>query len=69
MATLIRKKVEGKKVQICNARCYHSKRVLCRCICGGMNHQKGLEQATINTKEKQSELEAQGLVVKLPKEG
>ena len=34
----------------CDARCHNAKHPECNCICGGMNHGKGSEQAAINTR-------------------
>lgn len=44
MTTLISQKIGGKR-RSCNAQCYNAKHPTCCCICGGVNHQKGLEQA------------------------
>ena len=35
----------------CDARCYDATGPECDCICGGMNHGKGLKAATENTCE------------------
>lgn len=35
----------------CDARCYEGTGSDCDCICGGMNHGKGLEAARDNTRE------------------
>ncbi len=37
MTVLLRK---GKRV--CNSTCHHAKGDVCRCICGGENHGKGV---------------------------
>lgn len=47
MATLITQKIGGKRRK-CNSRCYNAKHPTCRCLCGGINHMKGLEQAQTN---------------------
>lgn len=45
----------------CDAHCHNAKHPECTCICGGMNHGKGREQAMENTREatglKQEDLE------------
>ena len=33
----------------CDAKCYNATHKDCDCICGGKNHEKGLEKATENT--------------------
>lgn len=35
----------------CDAKCYEAEGGNCDCICGGVSHGKGLEQATDNTRE------------------
>jgi len=35
----------------CDARCYTAVRDECQCICGGVNHGAGLDQAASNTRE------------------
>ena len=35
----------------CDARCYDATHDNCNCICGGMNHGKGIDQAINNTAE------------------
>ncbi len=35
----------------CDARCYEATTGSCDCICGGLNHGVGVEQATENTRE------------------
>jgi hypothetical protein len=39
----------------CDAKCYKSKHGNCDCICGGKNHQKGLDEAIENTRESADE--------------
>ena len=42
----------GKKWQRrCDARCHNATKPRCRCICGGVNHGVGLDQARTNTKK------------------
>lgn len=48
MTTLISGEVAGKK-RYCNSKCYNAKKPKCHCICNGMNHSKGEQQATDNT--------------------
>jgi hypothetical protein len=33
----------------CDAKCYNAHEPVCDCICGGVNHGVGLQQATENT--------------------
>lgn len=35
----------------CDANCYDAKNSKCTCICGGMNHGGGKQQAMVNTRE------------------
>lgn len=35
----------------CDAKCYDATGPRCHCVCGGMNHGKGLELATEQTRE------------------
>jgi len=43
---------EERSYTQCNSACYSatSKNVRCTCLCGGMNHKVGYEQAVANTK-------------------
>jgi hypothetical protein len=34
----------------CDAKCYEAQEPACDCICGGMNHGAGVQQATENTR-------------------
>lgn len=49
MATLI-KQVGNSGTRRCDAHCYGAKGDKCTCVCGGVNHGKGLQQALENTK-------------------
>lgn len=50
MTTLILcTKPDGSNIGRCDARCYEAKGPTCKCICGGMNHGKGLDSAIRNT--------------------
>lgn len=52
MTTLIELKgTDGDLFGTCDARCYNAKGVKCVCVCGGLNHGEGLDQATQNTKD------------------
>lgn len=52
MATLIlSKKLDGTISGRCDARCYNARGFKCKCICGGINHGKGRNQAIHNTEE------------------
>lgn len=35
----------------CDANCYNATGSVCDCVCGGMNHGVGLEQAQANTRQ------------------
>lgn len=46
MTTLIIRKNKGGAITgMCNARCYGAKGKKCHCVCGGVNHGKGLHKA------------------------
>jgi len=39
----------GQQIGKCDARCYNGKPGRCSCVCGGINHAVGLQQAASNT--------------------
>lgn len=39
------------KERRCDARCYSAKGPKCKCVCGGINHAKGRNQAIDNTNQ------------------
>lgn len=47
MSTIITQ-TSGGRTRRCDAKCYNAKGRKCRCICGGLNHGVGLNQAAIN---------------------
>lgn len=50
MTTLIlHRNPDGSMTGRCDSRCYNAKLEKCTCICGGINHQKGQDQAIKNT--------------------
>ena len=49
--TLITERIGSGPTRRCDATCHKAKRPACRCICGGMNHGVGLQQAQANTQE------------------
>ena len=51
MATLMSSNDGEGHIQKCDASCYDAKGDVCTCVCGGMNHGKGLKQAMVNTNE------------------
>ncbi len=55
MATLIKAKSSDGHQRFCSAKCYNAKGPNCTCICGGMNHGVGPEQAAQNTQEMSQE--------------
>lgn len=56
MATLISQTSSSGGTRRCDAKCYNGKHTRCKCICGGVNHGKGLEQAMENTREMAKDL-------------
>jgi hypothetical protein len=51
MTTLISAKYPGGTYRRCDSRCHHATGPYRDCICGGVNHGVGHEQAVINTRE------------------
>lgn len=52
MTTLLTyKNPDGSTTRRCGARCYNAKRPTCVCICQGINHGVGHNQAIENTQE------------------
>jgi hypothetical protein len=51
MTTLISVHNSDGCVGRCDAKCYDADGGTCSCICGGINHGKGLEQAREQTRE------------------
>lgn len=54
MPTLITVYITGmgrKWQRRCDGKCHNATKPRCRCICGGVNHGVGLDQARANTKE------------------
>lgn len=52
MSTLIiARKPDGSALGRCDAKCYTAKGLKCTCICGGINHGVGLNQAIHNIHE------------------
>jgi len=50
MTTLIEcRYADGRLFGRCDARCYNAKGPKCKCVCAGLNHAEGLDQATQNT--------------------
>ena len=69
MATLIIQGKGDRHDRRCTATCYNAKGADCKCVCGGHNHGKGLEQAIENTAEMaQAILEGGAKVPKLPRQ-
>ena len=55
MAVLIEsRKSDGTLIGRCDARCYNAQGVDCDCICGGLNHGKGLDRACIDAEDRWS---------------
>lgn len=50
MATLIAVYNSRGCVGRCDARCYEAVHPHCECICGGLNHGAGMQQAVANTR-------------------
>jgi len=51
VTTLISYQSSGGDQGRCDAKCYDASEPDCDCICGGMNHGAGKEQALDNTRE------------------
>lgn len=51
MAVLLSYRTSEGANGACDATCYSRKRGRCACLCGGINHGKGLAQARLNTAE------------------
>lgn len=52
MATLLAIHLPGGRVLRCDAKCYQATLgTECDCVCGGVNHAKGLERALILTRK------------------
>jgi hypothetical protein len=49
MAVLIISPAPGGKTRYCAANCHNAKLPDCVCVCRGLNHSVGSEQAAINT--------------------
>lgn len=55
MATLIAVYTADGCVGRCDAKCYSASEPGCDCICGGLNHAAGKEQAITNTHDRAEE--------------
>lgn len=51
MSTLLSINVGDRCIGRCDARCYDAKDTNCDCVCGGMNHGAGEQQAKTNTRD------------------
>jgi len=51
MSTLMSMSVGDRCIGRCDARCYDAKHENCDCVCGGLNHGAGEQQAIINTRD------------------
>ena len=49
--TLMSQKIGQDATRRCDARCYGAKHSKCHCICGGLNHGAGLQQALTNVRD------------------
>jgi len=56
MVTLISSTSSDGKHRVCCDICYNAKGPTCTCVCQGLNHGVGLDQAIQNTKELGDEL-------------
>ena len=67
MTTLIRSQIGSDNARRCDAHCYDATHAHCECVCGGMNHGKGLdvarEQTAAATAEMVRAIEARGGIV------
>jgi len=67
MTTLITaEQLDGTRLGRCDANCYNAKTPHCRCICGGVNHGKGLEAALQTTEQHHDNLPKISTNPKLP---
>lgn len=48
---IIRKNKDGAITGRCDARCYNAKGKKCNCVCGGVNHGKGINEAILFTSQ------------------
>lgn len=58
MVTLLRVTTNGRSGR-CDAKCHDAHDADCDCVCGGINHGVGLEQAVRNTRGRADALAAQ----------
>jgi hypothetical protein len=56
---------ERRRWRACDARCYDGKGKRCRCVCGGANHGKGLEEVVEGLDEVAKGLGGPGLGVRV----
>ncbi len=56
--TLIEAQKNGTVIGRCDERCYDARDPHCHCICQGVNHGAGLEQALANTRARAEEWKA-----------
>ncbi|HOT98908.1 MAG TPA: hypothetical protein PKZ83_17430 [bacterium] len=56
MATLIKSESSDGHRRLCSAKCYNAHGTDCTCICNGMNHGVGPQQAAQNTQNLTEEL-------------
>lgn len=59
MATLLKVETGDGHRRLCSAKCYTAHGERCTCICGGMNHGVGAQQAAQNTQALPQEWVAQ----------
>lgn len=53
---ILEQKFDNGVVNRCDGMCYHAKSDICTCICGGVNHGIGEEEALSNAEELAKEL-------------
>jgi len=63
MTTLINSDKERGSHGRCDAKCYNAKGKKCKCICGAINHGKGLKRAAKKTLEEAASLWERGAFV------
>lgn len=56
MVLIKAKDADGKVRRTCDARCYNAKGKECHCVCGGLNHGKGLANAKELTEANRDEI-------------
>ena len=62
---LLSKELKSGKRKICDHKCYRSSGYKCKCICGGLNHGRGLQAAIESTTLHRKYFKSVGVIVKV----